>query len=90
MFIGPALQVDGLANSSTVHSPSFRLRLNARWNMNTLRGRRRRWRSSRLLLIDAGAGCADGFETFQAGVKPTFVETLDAVEVAKTSMPLAR
>ncbi|HBX7698441.1 TPA: malonate decarboxylase subunit alpha [Klebsiella pneumoniae] len=29
-------------------------------------------------------------ETFQAGVKPTFVETLDAVEVAKTSgMPLA-
>lgn len=29
-------------------------------------------------------------ETFQAGVKPTFVEKLDAVEVAKTSgMPLA-
>lgn len=29
-------------------------------------------------------------ETFRAGVKPTFVETLDAVEVAKTSgMPLA-
>lgn len=29
-------------------------------------------------------------ETFQAGVKPTFVETLDAVDVAKTSgMPLA-
>ena len=29
-------------------------------------------------------------ETFQAGVKPTFVETLDAVEVAKTSgIPLA-
>jgi len=29
-------------------------------------------------------------ETFQAGVKPTFVEKLDAIEVAKTSgMPLA-
>jgi malonate decarboxylase alpha subunit len=28
-------------------------------------------------------------ETFQEGGKPTFVDTLDAVEVAKSGMPLA-
>ncbi|HBT4107835.1 TPA: malonate decarboxylase subunit alpha, partial [Klebsiella variicola] len=96
MFIGSTLQVDGLANSSTVtrgrlsgfggapnmgHDPHGRRHATPAWlNMITEPDPMQRGKKLVVQMV----------ETFQAGVKPTFVETLDAVEVAKTSgMPLA-
>jgi hypothetical protein len=96
MFIGSTLQVDGLANSSTVtrgrlsgfggapnmgHDPHGRRHATPAWlNMITEPDPMQRGKKLVVQMV----------ETFQAGVKPTFVEQLDAVEVAKTSgMPLA-
>jgi len=96
MFIGSTLQIDGLANSSTVtkgrlsgfggapnmgHDPHGRRHATAAW----------------LAMINEPDPLARGrklvvqmVETFQAGAKPTFVEKLEAVDVAKASgMPLA-
>lgn len=96
MFIGSTLQVDGQANSSTVtlgrlsgfggapnmgHDPHGRRHASPAWlamkngDDPLARGRK--------LVVQM-------VETFQAGIKPTFVEKLDAIEVAKTAgMPLA-
>ncbi|ARD58724.1 malonate decarboxylase subunit alpha [Kosakonia radicincitans DSM 16656] len=96
MFIGSTLQVDGLANSSTVtrgrlsgfggapnmgHDPHGRRHATPAWlNMITEPDPMQRGKKLVVQMV----------ETFQAGAKPTFVEKLDAVEVAKTSgMPLA-
>lgn len=96
MFIGSTLQVDGLANSSTVtrgrlagfggapnmgHDPHGRRHATPAWlNMITEPDPMQRGKKLVVQMV----------ETFQAGAKPTFVETLDAVEVAKSSgMPLA-
>ena len=96
MFIGSTLQVDGLANSSTVtrgrlsgfggapnmgHDPHGRRHATPAWlNMITEPDPMQRGKKLVVQMV----------ETFQTGVKPTFVETLDAVDVAKTSgMPLA-
>lgn len=96
MFIGSTLQIDGLANSSTVtrgrlagfggapnmgHDPHGRRHASPAW----------------LAMIEEPDPLARGrklvvqmVETFQAGAKPSFVEKLDAVEVAKAAgMPLA-
>ena len=96
MFIGSTLQVDGLANSSTVtkgrlsgfggapnmgHDPHGRRHATAAW----------------LAMINQPDPLSRGrklvvqmVETFQAGAKPTFVEKLEAVDVAQASgMPLA-
>ncbi|ANR79113.1 MULTISPECIES: malonate decarboxylase subunit alpha [Kosakonia] len=96
MFIGSTLQVDGLANSSTVtrgrlsgfggapnmgHDPHGRRHATPAWlNMITEPDPMQRGKKLVVQMV----------ETFQAGAKPTFVEKLDAVDVAKTSgMPLA-
>lgn len=96
MFIGATLQVDGLANSSTVtrgrlsgfggapnmgHDPHGRRHATPAWlNMITEPDPMQRGKKLVVQMV----------ETFQAGGKPTFVEQLDAVEVAKSSgMPLA-
>lgn len=96
MFIGATLQVDGLANSSTVtrgrlsgfggapnmgHDPHGRRHATPAWlNMITEPDLMQRGKKLVVQMV----------ETFQAGAKPTFVEQLDAVEVAKSSgMPLA-
>lgn len=96
MFIGSTLQVDGQANSSTVtlgrlsgfggapnmgHDPHGRRHASAAWlDMKNSANPMDRGRKLVVQMV----------ETFQAGVKPTFVEKLDAIEVAKTSgMPLA-
>ncbi|MBV4365329.1 malonate decarboxylase subunit alpha [Erwinia sp. BNK-24-b] len=96
MFIGSTLQIDGLGNSSTVtrgrlsgfggapnmgHDPHGRRHATPAWlamkNGPDLMARGRK------LVVQM-------VETFQAGVKPSFVEKLDAIEVAKNaSMPLA-
>lgn len=96
MFIGSTLQIDGIAHSSTVtrgrlsgfggapnmgHDPHCRRHATPAW----------------LDMIEEPDPLARGrklvvqmVETFQAGAKPTFVEKLDAVDVAKESgMPLA-
>lgn len=96
MFIGSTLQVDGLANSSTV----TRGRLSGFGgapNMGHDPHGRRHATPAWLAMIDEPDALARGrklvvqmVETFQAGAKPTFVETLEAVDVAKTAgMPLA-
>jgi malonate decarboxylase alpha subunit len=95
MFIGSTLQVDGLANSSTVTRGRFPDSAARRtWAMTrTVAAATPAW----LNMITEPDPMQRGkklvvqmVETFQAGVKPTFVEKLDAVEVAKTSgMPLA-
>lgn len=96
MFIGSTLQVDGYANSSTV----TRGRLSGFGgapNMGHDPHGRRHPTPAWLAMIDQPDPMVRGrklvvqmVETFQAGVKPTFVEKLDAVEVAKaTGMPLA-
>jgi malonate decarboxylase alpha subunit len=95
-FIGSTLQMDGDANSSTVtlgrlagfggapnmgHDPHGRRHASKAW----------------LSLIDKPLPVVRGrkivvqmFETFQRGGVPTFVDCLDAVEVAKNAgMPLA-
>ena len=96
MFIGSTLQVDGYANSSTVtrgrlsgfggapnmgHDPHGRRHATpARLNMITEPDPMQRGKKLVVQMV----------ETFRAGVKPTFVEKLDAVDVAKASgMPLA-
>ena len=96
MFIGSTLQVDGYANSSTVtrgrlsgfggapnmgHDPHGRRHATPAWlNMITEPDTMQRGKKLVVQMV----------ETFQAGVKPTFVEKLDAVDVAKASgMPLA-
>ncbi|MBC3377737.1 malonate decarboxylase subunit alpha [Serratia fonticola] len=96
MFIGSTLQIDGMAHSSTVthgrlsgfggapnmgHDPHGRRHATPAW----------------LDMIEEPDPLARGrklvvqmVETFQAGAKPTFVEKLDAVDVAQESgMPLA-
>ena len=96
LFIGATLQMDGLANSSTVtrgrlsgfggapnmgHDPHGRRHASPAW----------------LDLIETDEPIARGkklvvqmVETFQDGGQPTIVETLDAVQVGRDSgMPLA-
>ncbi|UMX50685.1 malonate decarboxylase subunit alpha [Klebsiella pneumoniae] len=97
MFIGSTLQVDGLANSSTV----TRGRLSGFGGAPNMGPRPARSPPRHPGMAQCRSPEPDPMqrgkklvvqmvETFQAGVKPTFVETLDAVEVAKTSgMPLA-
>jgi len=96
MFIGSTLQIDGDANSSTV----TRGRLSGFGgapNMGHDPHGRRHATPAWLAMINEPDPMARGrklvvqmVETFQAGAKPTFVEKLEAVEVAKASgMPLA-
>jgi len=96
MFIGSTLQIDGQANSSTV----TRGRLSGFGgapNMGHDPHGRRHATPAWLAMINEPDPLARGrklvvqmVETFQAGVKPTFVEKLEAIEVAKTAgMPLA-
>ncbi|MDL2284840.1 malonate decarboxylase subunit alpha [Oxalobacter sp. OttesenSCG-928-P03] len=96
MFIGSTLQMDGLANSSTVtrgrlsgfggapnmgHDPHGRRHATPAWlAMINEPGALQRGRKLVVQMV----------ETFQPGVRPTFVEKLDAVDVAETTgMPLA-
>jgi malonate decarboxylase alpha subunit len=96
LFIGSTLQIDGEGHSSTV----TRGRLSGFGgapNMGHNPGGRRHCTPAWLDLIEAGDPLARGrklvvqmVETFQAGGKPTFVESLDAVQVASDAgMPLA-
>lgn len=96
LFIGSTLQVDGDGHSSTV----TRGRLSGFGgapNMGHNPGGRRHATPAWLDLIETDDPLARGrklvvqmVETFQAGGKPTFVESMDAVQVAKDSgMPLA-
>jgi malonate decarboxylase alpha subunit len=96
MFIGATLQIDGDANSSTVtagrlagfggapnmgHDPGGRRHSSAAWlSLNTDGGPTSRGRK---LVVQMA-------ETFQKGGVPSFVESLDAIEVgSKTGMPVA-
>lgn len=101
LFIGATLQVDGQGHSSTVTKGRLAGFGGAPNMGHDPRGRRHAtpaWLDMRLV----GATETDTYvsrgkklvvqmvETFQEGGKPTFVETLDAVDVAKKSnMPLA-
>lgn len=96
LFIGSTLQIDGDGHSSTV----TRSRLSGFGgapNMGHNPGGRRHATPAWLDLIETDDPLARGrklvvqmVETFQAGGKPTFVESMDAVQVAKDSgMPLA-
>ena len=96
MFIGSTLQVDGDGHSSTVtrgrlagfggapnmgHDPHGRRHPTPAW-LDLLQTDSPLERGKKLVV--------QMVETWQAGGKPTFVETLDAVQVAKdTGMPLA-
>lgn len=96
MFIGSTLQVDGAANSSTVtkgrvsgfggapnmgHDPHGRRHATPAW-LDMMEGNDPLERGKKLVV--------QMVETYQSGSSPTFVESLDAVEVAKESgMPLA-
>lgn len=96
MFIGSTLQVDGAANSSTVtkgrvsgfggapnmgHDPHGRRHATPAW-LDMMEGNDPLERGRKLVV--------QMVETYQSGASPTFVESLDAVEVAKESgMPLA-
>ncbi|MBV8047767.1 MAG: malonate decarboxylase subunit alpha [Paludibacterium sp.] len=96
MFIGSTLQIDGDGHSSTVtrgrlagfggapnmgHDPRGRRHATPAW-LDMLQTDSPLERGKKLVV--------QMVETFQAGGKPTFVETLDAVQVAKDSgMPLA-
>lgn len=96
MFIGSTLQVDGAANSSTVtkgrvsgfggapnmgHDPHGRRHATPAW-LDMMEGNDPLERGKKLVV--------QMVETYQSGASPTFVESLDAVEVAKESgMPLA-
>ncbi|EEO27554.1 malonate decarboxylase subunit alpha [Oxalobacter paraformigenes] len=96
MFIGSTLQVDGAANSSTVtkgrvsgfggapnmgHDPHGRRHATPAW-LDMMEGNDPLERGKKLVV--------QMVETYQSGSSPTFVENLDAVEVAKESgMPLA-
>jgi malonate decarboxylase alpha subunit len=96
LFIGATLQIDGDGHSSTV----TRGRLSGFGgapNMGHNPGGRRHATPAWLDLIETDDPLARGrklvvqmVETFQSGGKPTFVESLDAVQVARDSgMPLA-
>jgi malonate decarboxylase alpha subunit len=96
MFIGSTLQMDGEGHSSTVTRGRLAGFGGAPNMGHDPRGRRHptpAW----LDLIESDDLLARGrklvvqmVETFQSGGKPTLVETLDAVQVAKeTGMPLA-
>jgi malonate decarboxylase alpha subunit len=96
MFIGSTLQVDGDGHSSTVtrgrlagfggapnmgHNPGGRRHATPAW-LDLLQTDNPLERGKKLVV--------QMVETYQAGSKPTFVESLDAVQVAKDSgMPLA-
>ena len=96
LFIGSTLQVDGDGHSSTVtrgrlsgfggapnmgHQPGGRRHTSAAWlSMLHTDGAVQRGRKLVVQMV----------ETFQAGGKPTFVDELDAVQVARDAdMPLA-
>jgi malonate decarboxylase alpha subunit len=91
LFIGSTLQVDGDGHSSTV----TRGRLSGFGgapNMGHQPGGRRHTSEAWLSMLQTESPLERGrklvvqmVETFQAGGKPTFVESLDAVEVAQTS-----
>lgn len=97
MFVGSTLQVDGLGNSSTVtrgrlagfggapnmgHDPHGRRHATKAW-LDMMQDPNDPVEKGRKLVVQM-------VETFQAGAKPTFVEKLDAVDVAKDAgMPLA-
>lgn len=96
LFIGSTLQMDGLGNSSTVTHGRLTGFGGAPNMGHDPRGRRHpspAW----LDLIETEDPLARGrklvvqlVETFQAGAKPSIVESLDAVEVGReTGMPLA-
>lgn len=101
LFIGATLQVDGDGHSSTVtrgrlagfggapnmgHDPHGRRHPTPAW----LDMRQQTGDSAPALLERGRKLVVQMVETFQEGGKPTFVDTLDAVEVArKTGMPLA-
>ncbi|NMF87935.1 malonate decarboxylase subunit alpha [Aromatoleum petrolei] len=96
LFIGSTLQMDGLGNSSTVTHGRLTGFGGAPNMGHDPRGRRHptpAW----LDLVETDDPLARGrklvvqlVETFQAGGKPTIVESLDAVDVARdTGMPLA-
>jgi len=96
MFIGSTLQIDGLANSSTV----TRGRLSGFGgapNMGHDPHGRRHATPAWLDMIEEPDPMLPGrklvvqlVETYQAGAKPSFVEKLEAVEVGKAAgMPLA-
>jgi malonate decarboxylase alpha subunit len=99
LFIGATLQVDGEGHSSTVtrgrlagfggapnmgHDPHGRRHSTPAWlDMRTSKGPTAMLERGKKLVVQM-------VETFQEGGKPTFVETLDAVEVArKSGMALA-
>ncbi|QEU03479.1 malonate decarboxylase subunit alpha [Pseudomonas oryzihabitans] len=101
LFIGATLQVDGDGHSSTVtrgrlagfggapnmgHDPRGRRHPTPAW----LDMRQQTGDSAPALLERGKKLVVQMVETFQEGGKPTFVDTLDAVEVArKSGMPLA-
>lgn len=96
MFIGATLQLDGNANSSTVtkgrvsgfggapnmgHDPHGRRHATPAW-LDMMEGNDPLERGRKLVV--------QMVETWQSGAQPTFVESLDAVEVSKESgMPIA-
>ncbi|GAB2925353.1 malonate decarboxylase subunit alpha [Hafnia psychrotolerans] len=96
MFIGSTLQVDGLANSSTVTRGRL-AGFGGAPNMGHDPHGRRHATPAWLDMIEEPDPMARGkklvvqmVETYQAGGKPTFVEKLEAVDVGKESgMPLA-
>lgn len=96
LFIGSTLQMDGLANSSTVTRGRL-AGFGGAPNMGHDPGGRRHATPAWLDLIEGQGSLVRGrklvvqmVETFQEGGRPTFVETLDAVQVGKESgMPLA-
>ncbi|TPG58808.1 malonate decarboxylase subunit alpha [Ewingella americana] len=96
MFIGSTLQVDGLANSSTVTRGRL-AGFGGAPNMGHDPHGRRHATPAWLDMIEEPDPLARGkklvvqmVETYQAGGKPTFVEKLEAVDVGKESgMPLA-
>jgi len=96
LFIGSTLQMDGLANSSTVTHGRL-TGFGGAPNMGHDPRGRRHATPAWLDLIETDDPLARGkklvvqmVETFQGGGKPTIVETLDAVEVGReTGMPIA-
>jgi malonate decarboxylase alpha subunit len=96
LFIGSTLQMDGLANSSTVTHGRL-TGFGGAPNMGHDPHGRRHPTPAWLDLVETDDPLARGkklvvqmVETFQDGSQPTIVESLDAVEVGKTSgMPLA-
>ncbi|WP_213993289.1 malonate decarboxylase subunit alpha [Sodalis sp. dw_96] len=96
MFIGSTLQIDGLANSSTVtrgrlsgfggapnmgHDPHGRRHPTPAW-LDMIEEPDPMQRGKKLVV--------QMVETYQAGAKPSFVEKLEAVEVGQNAgMPLA-